>query len=89
MWGTKLLYAAVVINTTLKAGTFSYTTGLPIVSDWDDFIEQQVSETASPVFSRIGLKKAKNKKIVSLLFLLFDSTRRRIILTRPFDKESF
>ena len=44
VWGTRLLYAAVVINTTLKAGTVSYSTGLPIVSHWDDLIARQVSE---------------------------------------------
>ena len=41
-WATRLLYAAVVVNTTLKPATFSYEDGLPIVSDWDNYMQQEV-----------------------------------------------
>ncbi|PVD32342.1 hypothetical protein C0Q70_07775 [Pomacea canaliculata] len=42
-WGTRLVYAAIVVNTTLKVGTLGYSTGIPIVEAWDDFFKNQVS----------------------------------------------
>jgi hypothetical protein len=48
-WATKLLYAAVVVNTTLKPGTFSFARGLPIVEAWDSFIEAEVRDRGERV----------------------------------------
>ncbi|XP_070181353.1 protein dispatched homolog 1-like isoform X2 [Littorina saxatilis] len=47
LWGTKLLYAAVVVKTTLKFGTFSFDDGLPIVKAWDDFIQEESNSMPS------------------------------------------
>lgn len=48
-WATKLVYAAVVVNTTLKAGTFSYFKGLPVVDAWDKLIEDESAAMPSTV----------------------------------------
>ncbi|KAK7504971.1 hypothetical protein BaRGS_00003999 [Batillaria attramentaria] len=41
-WATRLLYAAVVVNTTLKASSMGYTNGIPIVEAWDEFVQKEM-----------------------------------------------
>ena len=37
-------YLAIVVNTTIDPGTLGYPTGIPILEEWDKFIDSKVSK---------------------------------------------
>jgi hypothetical protein len=44
-YGNKLKYLAVRVNTTINRRTTGYSTGIPIVERWENFIQGQVGDT--------------------------------------------
>lgn len=43
-YGTNMRYLAIVVNTTIDPGTLGYPTGIPILEEWDKFIDSKVSK---------------------------------------------
>ncbi|XP_064604053.1 protein dispatched homolog 3-like [Liolophura sinensis] len=50
-YGTRLRYAAVVVNTSLSAGNMGYQTGLPIQEAWEKFTREQMKSLSPTVSS--------------------------------------
>ena len=41
-YATRLRYAAVTVNLTVKPTTLAFTDGLPVRDEWEDFMEKEV-----------------------------------------------
>ena len=44
MYGTKLKYASIVVNTTMQTFSVSYFDGLPVRDAWENLVTSEVSE---------------------------------------------
>ena len=47
-YGTKLRYAAIIVNTTIQARSLGFIDGVPIRDDWEDFVNEKVRVTSLP-----------------------------------------
>ncbi len=41
-YGTRMRYAAIVVNTTINAASLGYPVGLPIRDNWEEWMTKQV-----------------------------------------------
>ena len=41
-YGTRLRYAAIIVNTTLQPRNLGYIEGVPIRDDWEEFVDTNV-----------------------------------------------
>lgn len=55
-YGTKLRYAAVRVNLSLSTQELSYTVGLPVMHEWEEFINAQVPMTNNDIVSELVMK---------------------------------
>ena len=45
-YGTKLRYAAIIVNTTIQARNLGFIDGVPIRDDWEDYVNEKVCVTS-------------------------------------------
>ena len=55
-YGTKLRYAAIRVNLTLSKNELEFSTGLPIMDDWEEFLDAEVwtSESVQLIPETLG-----------------------------------